>query len=296
MDQESFFQRGKSNNKYWFGISINLLFIVFEVICGVFAGSLALVTDAIHNLGDVLGLVIAFVAVILIKRKPTKHHTYGFYNTTILAAFTNSLILVASLAIVIWEAFLRLMNPEDHVDGWIVVIVALTGVAINGLTAYIFHRGSKRDLNEKANYWHFFADALISLCVVFAGFIINFTNWVILDPLVSIFAAVFILFESWRVLCHAFSLVTNGVPDNISENEVEKYLLSFPEIEKINDVHIWALSTTEVAISAHLQCNRPADYMKILDDATDGLRKKFDIDHVTLQLETSDKKHRESKI
>ncbi|MDN6899991.1 cation transporter [Oenococcus sicerae] len=296
MDEENIAQDPRNRKKYWLGISINLIFIIFEVACGLFASSLALVTDAVHNLGDVLGLVISLVAVILLKRKPTKHHTYGFYNTTILAAFINSLILVASLTLIIWESILRLLHPESHVNGGIVAVVALIGVVINGLTAYIFQSGAHGELNERANYWHFVGDALISLCVVIAGVAINFTGWEMIDPLVSILAAVFILRESWNVFISSFDLVTNGVPDGVDEIEVEKYLLSLPEIDKINDMHIWALSTTEIAISAHLQCDQPGDYMKIIDSATEGLRKNFHIDHVTLQLETCNKKHKESTI
>ncbi|MFT9267405.1 cation diffusion facilitator family transporter [Oenococcus sp.] len=296
MNNHQTFNYSSSDHKYWLGISINLIFIIFEILCGAFANSLALVTDAIHNLGDVLGLVIALVAVVLLKRKPTKRHTYGFYNTTILAAFINSLILVASLSIVIWEALLRFIHPENHIDGMLVAIVALIGVFVNGFTAYIFQAGASKDLNEKANYWHFLADALISLCVVVSGLLIVWTGWRVIDPIVSIVAAIFVLRESWRIFHDSFDLITNGVPEGIEEEEVEKYLLSFPNIEKINDMHIWALSTTEIALSAHLQCEDPQRYVEILDAATDGLRKKFAIDHVTLQLETKQKTHIESDI
>lgn len=285
-----------NNKKYQIGILINLVFIVAEFIFAGIANSMALVTDAVHNLADVLSLVISLIAIYLLKKKPTKRHTYGFYNATIMSALVNSLILFLSLAAVIWESVLRLLTPSASAQpiGWLVAVVALSGVLINGLTALLMN--GSQELNDRANFWHFFGDTLLSVAVFVAGIVISLTKWSWLDPVISIVAAAFILYESWNVLKEAFEMSTNAVPRGLESSAIEKYLLSFKQVKAINDLHIWPLSTTETALSAHLEVDEQADYFQTLDQITTGISAEFAIGHVTIQLETCDKEHCEAKI
>ena len=285
-----------NSKKYQIGILINLVFIVIEFIFAGIANSMALVTDAVHNLADVLSLVISLIAIYLLQKKPTKRHTYGFYNTTIMSALVNSLILFISLAAVIWESVLRLttQSNSDHPMGWLVAVVALSGVLINGLTAVLMN--GSQELNDRANFWHFFGDTLLSVAVFVAGLVISLTQWGWLDPVISIVAAAFILYESWNVLKESFEMSTNAVPRGLESSAIEKYLLSFKQVKAINDLHIWPLSTTETALTAHLEIDAQADYFETLDQITTGISQEFAIGHVTIQLETCDKQHCEAKI
>lgn len=285
-----------SNKKYKIGILLNLAFIVVEFVFGGIASSMALITDAVHNLADVLSLVISLIAIYLMKKKPTKRHTYGFYNTTIMSALVNSIILFVSLAAVIWESLIRLttQSGSNQPVGWLVAVVALSGVLINGLTALLMN--DSRELNDRSNFWHFLGDTLLSVAVFVAGLIISFTSWNWLDPVISIAAACFILYESWNVLKEAFEMSTNAVPRRFESDEIERYLLAVPEVKAINDLHIWALSTTETALTAHIEIEEQADYFKTQELITKGIEDKFQIGHVTVQLETYDKEHCEVKI
>lgn len=285
-----------SNKKYQIGILLNLAFIVVEFVFGGIASSMALITDAVHNLADVLSLVISLIAIYLMKKKPTKRHTYGFYNTTIMSALVNSIILFVSLAAVIWESLIRLttQSGSNQPVGWLVAVVALSGVVINGLTALLMN--GSRELNDRSNFWHFLGDTLLSVAVFVAGLIISFTSWNWLDPVISITAACFILYESWNVLKEAFEMSTNAVPRRFESDEIERYLLAVPEVKAINDLHIWALSTTETALTAHIEIEEQADYFKTQELITKGIEDKFQIGHVTVQLETYDKEHCEVKI
>lgn len=285
-----------TSRKYQIGITLNIVFIIVEFIFGGVANSIALVTDAVHNMADVLSLVISLIAIYLMNKKPTKRHTYGFYNTTIMSAMINSVILFVSLGIVIWESIVRLSTQPAGFQpvGWLVAVVALSGVVINGLTAVLMN-GSK-ELNDRSNFWHFFGDTLLSVAVFAAGLIISLTDWDWLDPTISIIAALFILFESWSVLKESFEMSTNAVPQRLESADIEGYLLGFAHVVAINDLHIWPLSTTETALSAHIEIDQKADYFKTLDQITNGVEEKFQIGHVTVQLETCDKEHCETKI
>ncbi|GBG93731.1 cation transporter [Ligilactobacillus salitolerans] len=296
MNSEKMSHTKLASRRYWVGIILNIIFIVIEFVFGGVANSIALVTDAVHNLADVLSLVLSLFALYLMSKKPTKRHTYGFYNTTIMSALTNSIILFVSLTAVIWESIVRLMHETSGAQpvGWLVALVAFGGVLINGLTSYLM-KGSM-ELNDRSNFWHFFGDTLLSLAVVITGLIISFTGWRWLDPVVSILAAIFILYESWSVLSESLAMATNAVPRGIESSAVEKYLLKIPQVKAINDLHIWPLSTTQTALSAHLEISRDCDYFKTLDAVTNGLEHDFKIEHVTIQLETCDKEHCEADI
>ncbi len=289
-------RRNTQNRSYQTGIVLNIAFVIVEFIFGGIADSMALITDAVHNMTDVLSLIISLVAFYLLKKKPTELHTYGFYNTTIMSSLINSIILFISLGAVIWESLIRLTTQAQQGApvGWLVSVVALSGVIVNGLTAFLMN--GSHELNARGNFWHFFGDTLISVAVFAAGLIISVTGWKWLDPVVSIAAAVFILIESWSVLSESFEMSTNAVPRRLKSREVEKYLLGINQVKAINDLHIWPLSTTETALSAHLEIDKSADYFKTLDIITEGLKQKFQIGHVTVQLETCDKKHCEADI
>ncbi|MBN7273990.1 cation diffusion facilitator family transporter [Ligilactobacillus pobuzihii] len=296
MNEQGTEEKKLTSKRYQIGIIINIAFIIAEFSFGAIASSIALVTDAVHNMADVLSLVISLTAIYLMKKKPTKRHTYGFYNTTIMSAMINSIILFVSLGIVIWESVVRLttQTTQSQPVGWLVAVVALSGVLINGLTAVLMN--DSKELNDRSNFWHFFGDTLLSVAVFVAGLIISLTNWNWLDPVISIIAASFILVESWNVLKESFEMSTNAVPRRLESGNIERYLLGFSQVEAINDLHIWPLSTTETALSAHIEIAEDVDYFKTLDQITNGIKQKYEIGHVTVQLETCDKKHCEAKI
>jgi cobalt-zinc-cadmium efflux system protein len=285
-----------SSRIYYLSTAINIFFIIFEIFMGRTLNSVALVSDAFHNLGDVLGIVIAFVGMTLATRRPTTEHTYGLRNTTILAAFLNALIMAGTVVILVVEVIQSFIHPEKHLDGIAISLVALLGIIVNGATAYLFMRNSKQDVNEKSVFVHFLSDTLISVAVVVAGILIKFTGWTFIDPLISILSILAIAKLTWGLLIETWNLITNGVPENINEPEVVEFLESLPNVSKINDLHIWGISTTESALSAHLQCSKIDPEMTIIDQATKGLRDKFKIEHVTIQLDAPKHTHSESSI
>ena len=290
--------KNKKTNNFVYIITtvINLIFISFELLVGVLIGSVSLISDAIHNLSDVLGIVIAFIGNLLAKIRPTKEHTYGLRNATIIAAFTNALILVVTIAILLFETVQHFFQPFANVQGGVIASVAFIGVLISGLTAYLFSRNIKKDVNQKGVFLHFVADGAVSMAVVIAGILIQFTGWSVLDPLISLIAIFAISTSAWRLLREAWNLITNGVPENIDEKEVEKYLLSFDNVRKINDLHIWGISTTETAITVHLSCKNKSDNVIQVDKISEGLKKKFDIGHITIQIDTNSSHHDEPDI
>lgn len=288
--------RESTRTKYLLGISLNIIFITAEITIGLFANSLGLVSDALHNSSDVLSFILAFIASILSTRKPTEQHTYGLRTTSILAAFINSVLLPLAMIFLIYQAVIRLINGQAEVNGGMMTLVAGIGVLIGGFTAWLFAGQGDKDLNEHANYMHFLADTLVSLAVLVAGIIISFTGWNWLDPTVTILAASYILIESIPLIKDTWNLIIAGVPKNVDEPSVKKYLLSLSGITKINDLHIWAMSTTENAMTCHLQCNQSSENTRIIDQITDDMRKKFNIDHVTVQLEEKTYKHKELDV
>lgn len=286
----------ETNRHYQLSTLINILFIIFEMTMGFLIGSIALLSDAVHNLGDVLGIVVAFVGMLLSRRAATKVHTYGLRNASILAAFINSILLFISIAFVAYEAITHLIHPASSIPGMTIVWVAAIGVVINGLTAFIFKADAEHDLNERGVYMHFIADAALSVAVMISGIAIQLTGWTILDPIISLVAIAYVFYESLDLFRDTWNLVTNGVPSGIDETQVAQYLLGLPDVKKINDLHIWGISTTETALSAHLQCGRLKGDCALVDTATEGLRKRFNIEHVTIQLDGPGKKHHEADI
>lgn len=273
-------------NAFKIGISLNIIYIIIEASYGFFSNSMALVADAGHNLSDVLALVFSWVAVILSQRKPTLKFTYGFRRSTILIALLNTVLLLAAVAFIVWETIQRIDNPIE-INSNSVIIVAAIGIVINGFTAWLFMKGKKHDLNIRSAFVHFVADALVSLGVVVAGIIMAFTNIVWIDSFVSFAIIAVILYSSYHLLIDSVNLALDAVPENVNIEAVRNYLKSLPQVTDIHDLHIWALSTTDAALTVHLTTNTQTD-VSFISSIQHELHKQFDIEHSTLQIEYGD--------
>ena len=270
-------------NAFKIGISINIVFIIVEAVYGFLSNSMALVADAGHNLSDVLALVFSWIAVILSQRKPTLKFTYGFRRSTILIALLNTILLLAAVAFLVWETIQRLGKPLE-INSNSVITVAAIGIAVNGFTAWLFMKGKKHDLNIRSAFVHFIADALVSLGVVVAGIIMAFTGIVWVDSLVSFAIIAVILYSSYHLLIDSVNLALDAVPENVNIQAVRDYLKSLPEVSDIHDLHIWALSTTDAALTVHLATNTQTD-VAFITNIQHQLHQQFDIEHATIQVE-----------
>jgi cobalt-zinc-cadmium efflux system protein len=268
------------------GTVLNLGFVVVEAGYGIAANSMALLADAGHNLSDVLGLLVAWGAARLTKRTPTERFTYGMRKSTVLAALFNAVFLLIAVGAIILEAVQRLSSPEP-ISGTTVMTVAAVGVAVNGITAWLFARGSKGDINIRGAFLHMAADAVVSLGVIVAGFIILQTGWVIVDPIVTLAIAAVILLSTWSLLRDSVSMSLDAVPAGIDPVRVEMTLRGLPGVAKVHDLHIWPMSTTEVALTCHLVMRRWPSDPSFLGEAADLLKARHKIDHSTIQIETS---------
>jgi len=266
------------------GIVLNVGFVVLEAIYGFLSNSLALLSDAGHNLSDVLALLLAWGASVWVRRTPTERRTYGFRRSSILVAIFNALVLLVAVGGIAWEAILRFMHPEPVASG-VVMVVASIGICINGFTAWLFMSGKKQDVNIRGVYLHMVADAAISLGVVVAAVAIHFTNWLWLDPAASLLIVVIITVGTWELLRESLDLALDAVPKNIHPAEVEAYLSGLPGVTAVHDLHIWSMSTTEVALTAHLVKPDAVIDDELLSKTNEELRHKFGIAHATIQLE-----------
>ena len=272
------------NNAFIIGISLNSIFVVIEGFYGYFSHSLALMADAGHNLSDVAALVIAWGAIWLATKKPTSHFTFGLRKSSILSALFNSLFLMAAVGIIIWEAIHRLWNPTP-IDNKVVIIVASIGIVINSLTALFFFKGKEDDINIKGAYLHMAADALISLGVVASAIIIYYTSWNWLDPLVCIIISAFIIYGTWDLLKTSMRMSMDAVPLDIDPLAVKKFLENIEDVVEVHDLHIWAMSTSETALSVHLTVKSHAFANQKLVKISSYLNEKFKIQHPTIQIE-----------
>ncbi|MCY7271922.1 MAG: cation diffusion facilitator family transporter [Sphingomonas bacterium] len=266
------------------GIILNLTFVVIETIYGFAANSMALLADAGHNLSDVLGLVVAYVGVLLVKRRPSPRFSYGLKKSSILAALINALLLLVAVGAIIAEAIQRLIEPEPS-NGSTVMAVAAVGIVINGLTALMFARGRKGDLNIRGAYLHMVADAAVSAAVVVAGVAILLTGERWIDPVISLVVAGVILWGTWGLLAEATSMTLAGTPRNIESAQVARALEKLPGVVGTHHLHIWSLSTTETAMTVHLQVGDDIDRDRILRQANAYVHQLFGIDHSTIQVE-----------
>jgi cobalt-zinc-cadmium efflux system protein len=268
------------------GVGLNLGFVIVEAAFGWWAGSLALLADAGHNLSDVMGLLMAWIGYALAKLPPSSSRTYGWRGSTILAALFNSLLLLVAVGAVAWEAIGRLNDPAS-VEAPVVIVVALIGVIINTATALLFMRGRHTDLNLRGAYLHMAADALLSLGVVIAGAVIALTSWLWVDPVTSLLIAAVIFVGTWGLLKESLQLALQGVPPSIAIEEVDRYLRELPGVTDVHDLHVWAMSTTEIAMTVHLVLPGKNNHDAILRQASDELLHRFNIGHTTIQIERS---------
>ena len=266
------------------GVALNAAFVVLDVVFGVLGHSVALLADAGHNLSDALGLGVAWAAVILAKRRPTRRFTYGLGGTSILAALFNAVFLLVVTGGLTWEAVQRFLAPEP-VAGKTVMIVAACGIVLNGVCAWLFSSGSKGDLNVRGAFLHMAADALVSVGVVVGGFIILFTGWQWVDPVMTLAINAVIVAGTWSLLTGSIKMSLNAVPSGIDMGQVRTFLLGLPGVKDIHDLHVWSLSTTETALTCHLVVpdGHPGD--DFMDRAAGELNERFGIGHVTLQPE-----------
>jgi cobalt-zinc-cadmium efflux system protein len=266
------------------GIVLNLGFVVAEVVYGLAANSLALLSDAGHNLGDVLGLALAWGAVRLSTVTPTRRRTYGWGRSSILAALTNAIVLMLVVGGISWEALQRFFHPEAVV-GNTVIVVAAVGILVNAGSALLFLRGRDEDLNVRSSFLHLAGDAAIALGVVFAGLAMRATGWLWLDPLVSIAISLLIVAGTLGLLREAMDLAMDAVPRSIDPEAVENYLAALPGVTAVHDLHIWAMSTTDVAMTVHLVMASPPADDRFLQSLGKELHDRFGIDHTTTQFE-----------
>jgi cobalt-zinc-cadmium efflux system protein len=271
-------------------IVLNLAFVAVEFVYGVIANSTALMADAGHNLSDVLGLGLALGAALLARRAPSQNFTYGLRSSSILAALANALLLMVACGAIAWEAVQRFDAPAP-VAGWTVSIVALSGVLVNGISAWLFMSGSKDDINVRAAYQHMAADAAISLGVVISGGIIAATGWAWLDPAVSLVIVALIAWSTWSVLRESLRMVLAAVPSNVDPARVDAFLAQLPGVSGTHDLHIWAMSTTETALTAHLVMPEGYPGDAAIDAIVARLKAEFSIHHCTLQIEQGTTDH-----
>lgn len=272
------------NHAFKLGILINLIFVFIETIFGFSANALSLIADAGHNLSDVLGLVVSWVAVLLSSRPRTSNRTYGYKRSSILAALFNAIFLLVAIGGILVEALQRLQNPQPVAENK-VIVVALIGILINGFTAYLFMKDQHHDLNVKGAFLHMAADTLVSVGVVVAAVIVKFTNWFWLDPVISLVIAVIIFIGTWGLLRDAVNLSLDAVPKAVDYDEVKKFIEATPGVLAIHDLHIWGISTTENALTVHICRQTLANNNQFLEKLDHELTKNFALSHITIQVE-----------
>src|SRR5436189_2558018 len=272
------------------GAALNIAFVIAQIVFGIVAHSLALLADAGHNFGDVLGLLLAWCASYLAKTRPTTRRTYGLGRSSILAALANAILLLIAVGAITWEAIRRFSNPGE-VGGKTVRIVAAMGIVINMATAMLFFSGRKGDLNVQGAFLHMAADAGVSAGVVVAGMVIVFTGWHWIDPVASLVINLVIVWGTWGLLRDSMAMALDIVPSNVDPAAVRKYLETQNGVTAVHDLHIWALSTTETALSAHLVKPDAEIDDGMLACVCDELAQRFGIGHATIQFERGDAAH-----
>ena len=272
------------NKAFIIGIALNLIFVLVEAAAGFWYDSLALLSDAGHNLSDVISLVLALLAFRMAKVKPNSRYTYGYKKSTVLVSLLNAIILLVAVGIILAESIEKLRNPQP-IAGGVIAWVAGVGILINAFTAFLFLKDKERDLNIKGAYLHLMADALVSVGVVISGVIISYTNWYIIDPIIGIAIAIVILVSTWNLLRDSLRLSLDGVPAGISAEKIRKLLLQVDGVREIHHLHIWALSTTQNALTAHVVVASLEDGEAVKNRIKEILSEEH-IPHATLELET----------
>ena len=274
------------NRAFAIGIALNIAFVAIEAWYGWKVNSLALLADAGHNLSDVAGLVLAWGGALAGRLRPDARHTYGWKRASILAAFFNALLLLVAMGSLAWEAVARLGTPEAT-EGWTIMAVAGVGIAVNTATALLFMRGRKGDLNIRGAFLHMAADALVSLGVVIGGALYLWMGWAWIDPVMSLAIAVVIVLGTWDLFRQSLHLLFDGVPERVDLAAVRALLMALPGVADVHDLHVWAMGTSDTALTAHLtMADPPANADALMRAAEHELHKHFEIRHVTLQLES----------
>jgi cobalt-zinc-cadmium efflux system protein len=275
---------GGINLRMGVAVGLNLIFVCVEGGFGFLSNSVALIADAGHNLSDVLGLVCAWTAMFLGRRPPGGKFTYGLGRSSVLAALANAVLLLLACGAIAWEAVSRLASAPP-VSGETMMIVAAIGIVLNGICAWLLHAGSHGDLNRRSAYIHMLGDAAVSAGVLLSGVLILFTGWSRLDPIISLVIVAVILVSTWRLLRDSLDLSLDGVPASVNSTAVMSFLSGQRGVTDVHDLHIWALSTTNVALTAHLVVPDRGAEDALLDSLTPKLKSRFHIHHATLQIE-----------
>ena len=271
------------NKAFIIGIVLNLAFVVIEFAAGFWFDSLALLSDAGHNLSDVVSLVLALLAFRLAKVKANERYTYGYKKSTILVSLLNAVILLVAVGAIVIESIHKLNNPAV-VPGGAIAWVAGVGVLINAFTAFLFMKDKEKDLNVKGAYLHMAADTLVSVGVLVAGIVISRTGWYIIDPIIGLIVAVVILISTWNLLHDSLRLTLDGVPTSIDSQKVVKAIRALPDVDDVHHIHIWAISTTENALTAHIVLKQPESMQEVKHLIHHRLE-DFGIGHATLEFE-----------
>lgn len=265
------------------GIALNTLYVIVEIFYGFLANSSALLADAGHNASDIFSLILAWIAIKIATKKPSKRYTYGMRKTTILASMFNGILILVAAGFIAWEAIEKFNSPSP-VAGNIVMVVAAIGLVVNSGTAFLFWKGQKGDLNIRGAFLHMAADAIVTLGVLLGGLAIRYTGFEWIDPTLSLIIVVVIVYSAWGLLRDSFAIAVDAVPGNIDIEEVETYLNTIDGVAEVHDLHVWAMSTSETALSAHLVVPDGCEDQFIYD-IREKLHDKFEISHTTLQIE-----------
>ena len=281
-----FIQKENITRAFIIGIAFNFIFVLIESILGIYYNSLDLISDAGHNLSDVASLILALIAIKISEKEANDKFTYGYRKTTIIVALLNAMILFGALCLIVYESILRLHSPKT-IEASGMVIVAIIGIFINGITAILFKKEKEKDINIKSAYLHLVADAFISMGVVIAGIIIIFTDWYWMDSIISIIISIIILIGTWQILTESLLLVLDGVPKNIDINKVKNEIINVQGVQDVHHLHVWALSTTTTALTVHVVVN--LDDLNLIETIKAEIKHRLEhlnIHHTTIEIET----------
>ena len=268
------------------GICLNLAFVLAEVIAGVIYNSMALLTDAGHNASDVASLALSLAAFWMARKKSSAEYTYGYKKTTVLAALANAVILLVAIGVLGYESIKRLLRPEA-IQGVMIAWIAGVGIIVNSVSAFLFYKGKEKDLNAKSAYLHLLTDALVSMGVVIAGIIMTYTKWYWLDPVIGLVIMIVILISTWGLLRDSFKMTIDAVPSGIELQQIKKVILNVNHVQRVGHVHVWPLSTTENALTAHVVVNDQLNFeerLQVIKNIKHELQ-HHNIHHSTIELE-----------
>lgn len=282
------------NQSFTTGILLNAAYVVIEIVYGLNNDSTALLSDAAHNVGDISGLLLAFLAFRLQKIKPTKLFSYGYKKGSIITSFINSILLAFAIGVIAWEGVHKIMHPNP-VSGKVIMWVALVGVFINTVSALFFRKNQKKDLNIKAAYWHLMVDALVSLGVVASGITIYYTHWYALDGIIALGISVVVLFSTWSLFKDSAIAILDGVPASLDTDEIKLHLMGVDGVANVHHLHIWGISTNENALTAHIQINDMTNIPEIKRALKAELEEHY-IQHSTLEFEVLEENCQETDI